>query len=220
MTIIPGPLSETLDELQAALNLIHTFQPPVRVVQVDIVDGEFADNITLEPGALHFVENYGMQFDLHLMTVEPIDFLGEVQKLKSLRRVIAQVERMDSIGDFITTVKEDLGVEAGISLDLYTQLETVGDDILDSLDQLSVVQVMGNQAGIQGQPLSPVALETLKKVVQYRERHGLNFAIAVDIGMNAQTVAQVMALGATEAVVGSYLQGPDAAAHWTELTKL
>lgn len=220
MTIIPGPLSETIEEFQAAVNTIQTFKPPVKIVQVDIVDGEYADTITFEPGALYAVESTGIVFDLHLMTQEPIDFLGEVHKLPTLRRVIAQVERMDSVTDFLTAVREDLGVEAGISLDLYTQLETVGDDVLDALDQVSVVQVMGNKAGFQGQKLHPLALQTLQQVVEYRSRHNLTFDISVDIGMNAETIPQVKALGATEVVVGSYLQGPDAAKHWQELVAL
>jgi pentose-5-phosphate-3-epimerase len=217
MIIIPGPLSETVGELQASLDLIRTFKPPAKVVQIDIVDGEYADTITIEPAVLRDIEDYGFQFDLHLMTVEPIDFVGEVQGLKSLRRVIAQVERMSSVHEFVTIVKEDLGVDVGFALDLYTKIDSVGDDVLDALDQVSVVQIMGNQSGTQGQDLSPIALDTLRQVVEYRNHHGLNFAVAVDIGMNNITIPQVREIGATEVVVGSYVQGPEAAAHWQQL---
>lgn len=224
--IIPGPLSETTAELQQKLDVIRRFTNPPQVIQVDIVDGEFADTLTFEPSGLREVDTQGFHIDLHLMTIEPAQFLTELFDLPqtNIRRVIGQVEKMGSIGEFISQVQEDLGKEAGLSLDLYTQLEAFQSDddeeIIDYLDQVAVIQVMGNKAGEQGQSLHPTALETLQKVVAYKKRHNLSFAVSFDIGMNPETIPQVLALGATEVVVGSYLQGPDAAAHWEELKAL
>ncbi len=217
MQIIPAILSETLDEVQSEFSRFRTFIPQPKVIQVDIIDGEYADNITIEPGMLREIETYGAKFDLHLMTNDPIQYLYELRSLPNLRRVIAQVERMDSAQEFVTEVQEEIGAQVGISLDLYTKISSVGDDVLDILDQVDVVQVMANKAGMQGQSVSDIALETLKEVVEYRQHHNLSFAVAVDIGMNEETIAQVQKLGATEAVTGSYLQGPEAQERWKKL---
>lgn len=222
MIIIPSITPEKSSnptEVQAELDRFAQFHPRPQVIHQDIVDGEFADMITIEPSMLRGIDTTGWQIDLHLMTQEPIDFLGELQGVPNIRRIIAQVERMHSVPEFIDIVTEDLGAEVGLALDLFTSFEDLQEEISDLLDQVSVVQVMGNQAGVQGQEIHPASFETLRAVAEYKAHHDLGFEIAFDIGMNSETMKQVEQLGATEVVMGSYLYGVEGAQRWAELNK-
>lgn len=217
MTITPAILTDSLQTLQSEVDRFLQLTPQPTAVQIDIIDGEFADNLTVEAGALHQVEFQKLAVDVHLITIEPGNVLPELKNLPNLRSVVAQVERMSSIPEFVAAAKEDLGCQVGLSLDLYTKIEDLEEELEEVQRDISLIQVMGNKAGVQGQELHATALQTLKEVLDYRRKHGLSWEVSVDIGMNAQTIPQVAQLGATEAVVGSYLQGAAAQKHWQQL---
>ncbi len=69
---------------------------------------------------------------------------------------------------------------------------------------------MGNQAGEQGLPLHPRALETLREVQQFAEKHKHQWEIICDIGVNRDTLDSVRKAGATGvAVVSALWKAPD-----------
>lgn len=217
MQLIPAILTDSLNEAQADLDRYARFSPQPKVVQVDIIDGEYADNLTIEAGALQTLDSHGLQVDVHFLVIEPTFFLGELENNRNIRRVIAQIEKMSDVTGFLQIVTEDLGAAAGLSLDLYTPFAALEPDWLD---QLAVVQVLGGQGGFQGQEFHPSALTVVQEAREYRDRHGLSYEISVDIGMNPDTIQQVLNAGATECVIGSYLHGEVGASRWTALSKV
>ncbi|MCD8484932.1 hypothetical protein LRY65_03625 [Candidatus Woesebacteria bacterium] len=214
MKFVPAILDDSPQFVQEELDRFATFQPQPERCQLDIIDGQFADNLTVEPGLVHSLETHGIKLDLHFMVVEPLEWLREIRDSQTVDTVIAQVERMTSIPAFIDEVKNGLHFRVGLSLDLYTPFSTLSPEVLSHID---TVQIMGNRAGFQGQSLHSTALKSIQSAAQAKAEHGYSYDISVDIGMNPETIPEVESAGATVAVVGSYFAGAEGAEHWSNL---
>lgn len=206
MNIYPAILTESFSiaEEQVAqvvhLDTIHT-------VQIDIIDGEFVDNLTISAIDLIGTNFENLSIDFHLMVIEPVDFIYECRQIENVRNVIGQIERMSSQLEFIDEVKRQ-GMQAGLSLDLYTPVESIHKN---SWEKLHFINIMGNVAGHQGEPFKgQMVLDKIKEVVAIKKQRNLvNLEVAVDIGVNEDTIGQIAKAGATGVSVGSLLWKSD-----------
>lgn len=219
MQVYPSLLTDDEATFKHQLELVKGW-PQISVVQVDVVDGLYADNLSLNPIDLTVFEFADKKIDFHLMSVEPVEELVELKNLKDhlpIRSVMAQVEKMSSQAEFIQSVKAE-GWQVGLSLNLYTPLEAIDDQSWPELDQ---VQLMGIRAGFQGQEFNPAVLAEVERVVSWREQHHLNFEIIVDGGVKLDTVALLKKVGVDSVAVGSGLwQAPDPTQALAEFIKL
>ena len=202
MTVYPAILTGDTNQAQAQIDLAKKLG--VSGVQLDVIDGFYADNLTITPKDCTALDFGKLSLDFHLMVDEPMDYLHELISVKSqlpVRAVIAQVEKMSHQQDFLEEAKRH-GFLAGLSLDLFTPLEQLESE---SLDGLNVLQVMGVRAGFQGQEFNPQALEVVKRAVVLRERLKLNFAVLVDGGVKLENATSIKQAGADAVVVGSAL---------------
>ncbi len=213
--IIPGILTDQLASARQQLDQLAKLTPRPEVVQIDIVDGEFADELTIDPSSLSELDRHNLSLDLHLMCVEPIYSVEEMAGLSGIRSVIGQVERMSSQREFLESVRQNHWL-AGLSLNLYTPLEAVEEEVWEMVD---ILQIMGGEAGSQGQKFHPSALAVIQEAVQRREELAFDFRIMVDIGLQPETIALAQAAGADDFVVGSYLT-ENVDQHWQELQKI
>lgn len=201
INIYPSLLSDQLSELQSqAAKIID--QNPDSTVQIDIIDGKFAENLTCTPSDLADLDLGDLELDFHLMTEEPMDFVHELIDIKSqlrIRAVIGQVERMSSQNFFLKEVEQQQWLP-GLSLDLFTPVEAIDDD---SWEMIKVIQVMGVEAGFQGQDFHPSALNVLKEVKSKCLQHEVE--LIVDGGVNFETISSIIKAGADSVVVGSVL---------------
>lgn len=203
MQIYPAILTDSLQTAQQQLDLVKE-SGLFETVQVDIIDGYFADAITLTPADLAECDWGELTVDIHLMTVDPLDFVHELIEFKQqipIRSVITQVEKLSAQAAFITEVQHQ-DWQVGFSLDLYNTLEAIEPELLPKLD---IVQVMGNFAGSQGLPLHERALVTVREVSTMHSDRGYEWEVLCDIGVNPATIASIAAAGATGAAVGSAL---------------
>lgn len=210
--IYPALLSDQLADLQSQILKIIDMDTDGgsgsnsshvdRVVQIDIIDGKFADNLTCTPTDL-LGFNFGeLKIDFHLMTEDPMDYVHELIDVKSVlpvRAVIGQVERMTSQAYFLEEVRQQQWLP-GLSLDLFTPVEAIDED---SWESLKVVQVMGVAAGFQGQRLQTSALQVIVELRPLCTQHGVE--LIVDGGINLETVSAVIRAGADSVAVGSSL---------------
>jgi ribulose-phosphate 3-epimerase len=213
--IYPAILSDSPEFVQSELERFSRLNPRPQAVQIDIIDGQFTDNITIETGVVNELTTFGIPIDLHLMTVEPIEQLEEIWGNRQIRTIIAQIERMSSVTQFVSAVGEG-GWHAGLSLDLYTPVETLADE---NLDGITVVQVMGGEAGVQHQELDQRVLQKISELAEWRVEVEAKFAIFVDIGVTEETASLLYKAGADGLMSGSYLQGAQTQAHWETLQK-
>jgi len=202
-SVYPSILSDSLHQVQEQLDRLLEVQQEIQTVQVDIIDGQFADNLTITPIDLLDVNTHDFSIDFHLMVDEPIDYVFECKQVEHTRAVIAQIERMTSQSEYIQECLA-VGVLPGLSLDLYTPVESIGED---SWDELKVIQVMGNKSGIQGQEFAgEVVLEKIRTLSEFKKQRELQYLeIIVDIGVNDRQIHELVKAGATGGAPGSYL---------------
>lgn len=213
---LPAVLTDSPAFAQSHIDTIASWQPRAAAIHVDIIDGEFADNLTLDTADLELLNWHDFPIDLHLMTVEPIQFLFGLEDslpLKNIRQVIGHVERMSSQLEFIQEVRAH-GWQASLALDLYTPAEAIDAEVLPHLDS---VYIMGGRAGQQGQQFHELAITTVKELLARRAETNAAFEIGVDIGMNATTIPLAIAAGATQVAIGSYLNGDGGSENWAQL---
>jgi ribulose-phosphate 3-epimerase len=202
MKLSPAILTDSMTTLIEELESVKQ-STQIDRVHVDIIDGQFADNLTLTPLDLTVVDFGQLGLDLHLMVEEPMDVVFEceaVHEYLPIRRLIGQVERMSSQADFIHEVKQN-NWQAGLALDIYTPIDAIDESSWEDID---VLLLMGIEAGYQGQIFNVHALEKIKEVLHHSDQ-ARKVPIILDGGVKANNVGRILQAGATEVTVGSFL---------------
>lgn len=202
MNIFPALLSDSRLEIQNQLDQLAEASSDIETVQLDIIDGKFADNLTISPSDMPDIDWHDFSVDLHLMTEEPLDYVYElidVHEQLSIRAVIGQVERMSNPTHFLEDVEKN-GWLPGVSLDIFTPIDTLD---ADSLRFIKVIQVMGIEAGAQGKQFNPLALDKIRQLALPCKNLGIE--LIVDGGVNGKTITTILNAGATGVAVGSAL---------------
>lgn len=198
MNLYPSILTPSTEEYQQQLSFVMDSQV-VKVIQVDIVDGIFTDNLTLTPLDLINIDHGDLEIDFHLMTEEPMDYVQELISIKDhlpIRSVIAQIERMSSPQSYLEEVKVQ-GWKAGFSLDLYTPVSAIDIDCWEDLD---IVQLMTIESGFQGQEFNHRAFEKLTEIYQHTQSE---IEIIIDGGVKADLLPFLNEKQVGGATVGS-----------------
>ncbi len=165
-------------------------------IHVDVMDGRFVPNITMGPVILEAVRrSTQLPLDVHLMIVEPDHLLSAFAKAGATR-ISVHWEACPNLHRTLQTIKE-LGCAAGVAINPHTPASFIS-EILSMLD---VILVMTVNPGFGGQTFLP---ETLPKIRALREMVGeRSIDIAVDGGINAETIPAVIEAGADLLIVGS-----------------
>ena len=96
MKIIPAILTGSASTAERQLSEVAT-DGRLELVQLDVIDGWFADNLTLTPVDYSQISFASLEAEFHLMTEEPLDYVFELLEYQHqipVRSVIGQVERM------------------------------------------------------------------------------------------------------------------------------
>lgn len=196
MKVIPSILTSSEKEL---FEIIRRCYGVVERVSVDIIDGKFKDNRTINPVSLSGMEDYP-KIDYHLMVDEPLGWIEKCIKGKA-DRIIGHVERMSDKDMFIGRVA-GFGKGAGLAWDLETPVENVNLEIFKKID---LVLVMCVPSGFGGQKFQVKAFDKIKKLSYIRKRVSGDFLIHADGGINCDNIKKVSDLGADEVSVGRRL---------------
>jgi len=189
--IIPAILSGSLEDLLEKCTRVNRV---VGRVQVDIVGRAFSADPSVGVGALDQV-TIDVALDVQLMVREPISFLNRCD-LAGVDRVFGHVEYMHDQQAFIEYAST-LGMRVGLAVDLPTPVVSI-EEVLADLD---AVLLMAVPAGRSGQPFDGRVLQKIAQVKALRP----DLAICVDGGITPDTIRPLVAAGATEFAVGSFL---------------
>lgn len=196
LEIIPSILSSDPNEARSLLSLC---QGNVARAHIDIIDGIFANNKTVDPLVFRDVDT-SVLLDYHLMVKEPINWI-EKCITSHAERIIGQVEMMDNQTKFIETCIEN-GVKSGLALDLPTQVSALSLDVLSKVD---VVLVMSVRAGFGGQEFDESSLPKIEELAEIRDREGFSYKICDDGGVTMDTIALTRGEGIDEVAIGRRL---------------
>lgn len=171
---------------------------------LDVMDGLFVKNQTVDYTYLEQLKMSSvLLFDVHLMVQHPTKVIKKYAKAgANILTIHYEAFANDKL--FIKTLKKirKLDMMAGIAIDLDTKEETIE----PFLKYCDLVLVMAVKAGKGGQKFNEDALKKIKKIRKLYP----NILIEVDGGINAETGAKCVKVGADILVSGSYIYNNDA----------
>ena len=210
MKIAPSILSADFAELKTEVKRVAN----APYLHIDIMDGQFVDNLTFGPNVVKALRPHSSQvFDCHLMVINPekyikafaqagADIIGvHIEATAHIHRVLSQINQA--------------GVKAEVVINPGTPVAAIK-EVLPLVDQVLVMTV---DPGFGGQAFLTETVSKVKELAQLRLQAGLQFEIEVDGGVNADTIKTVTAAGADVAVAGSFVFGSDDPAKQVALLK-
>jgi ribulose-phosphate 3-epimerase len=192
--IIPSILT---NDAQLAIDMLKQAEGVAKRVQIDIIDGVFADNKTIDPIVLQDIETT-INLDYHLMVKEPINWI-EKSIHAGGERIIGHVEMMSDPEAFIFKIHA-AGRVPGLGIDLDTPLIEVDEHLLA---EIGVVIVMSSKAGFGGQEFQQSVLEKIATLHEIRAKNGYQFKICDDGGVTLNWADDVRRKGTDEIAIGN-----------------
>lgn len=167
-------------------------------LHLDVMDGHFVDNISFGPQMIQTInEGNNIFLDVHLMISRPDHYLSRFLAAGA-DLITVHVEADHNVTNTLAEIRK-AGVLAGLALNPATPFEKV----LPYLDQIDLLLPMTVVPGFGGQTFMEDMMSKVEAAAAYREKHGLNFHIQVDGGVNASTAAIAGNAGANVMVAGS-----------------
>lgn len=178
--IVPAVLVKSKEEYLQRLGVIRQL---TNRFQLDIIDGEYVDNKTIE--LTEITRPNDLLMDVHLMVNEPKKYVEQAILLHA-NNIIIQLEGSPNPIKHLERIKKS-GLNAGLAINPETELKKIKQfaEILDH------VLIMGYPAGFAGQKLNTAVFEKLE------EARGLFPAaeIGLDGGVSDTTAKKVLQAG-------------------------
>lgn len=182
-----------------------------RLIQVDIVDGKFADTLTVGP---EIIAKYltSASLEAHLMVKHPLNYITDLVKIDYVSKIILPYEIEGNHHDYIYQVKNNLK-QVGLCINPSTPVEA----ILHLLDDLDMLLVLAVEPGRQGQAFKEEVLAKIRAV----KKVAPGLPVEIDGGLRFENVEKVKASGVDFIAAGSILyKAEDFFVAWEKLTKL
>ncbi len=171
-------------------------------IHVDVMDGHFVPNITIGPLVAEAVRGVTqLPMDVHLMIENPDAYLEAFARAGSTYLTV-HPEACHHLHRTIQAIK-GLGVKAGVALNPATPLSAV-EWVLEDVD---LVLVMSVNPGFGGQTFISSAIPKIRDLKSLVRSKNSDVLIAVDGGVNQDTIRSVSEAGADAFVAGSAIFG-------------
>jgi ribulose-phosphate 3-epimerase len=172
------------------------------LIHVDVMDGHFVPNLTIGPPVVKAIRRVAkVPLDVHLMITNPDQYLKAYIEAGA-STVSVHVEVLPHLHRTVAAINE-LGAKAGAALNPSTPVSALEDVAAD----LDVVLVMSVNPGFGGQRFIPHTIAKIHRVRELLDRTGSRAEIAVDGGIDLETIGPVVAAGATVLVAGQAVFG-------------
>jgi len=206
MQIVPAIIPYTKEQLEREIQRVSKF---AKLIQVDITDGIFVPTKTwpYNGNDLDFFDKLkneetgwpgweDVDIEIHLMIKNPEETVLDWIKT-GVNAVVAHIEATDNFQEVIDLCREKL-ISVGVAIKPSTDISRV----TPFVSQVDFIQCMGNDhLGEHGVSLDEKAISQIKELHRlYPER-----IIAIDIGVNEQTMDELISAGVSKFISGGVI---------------
>lgn len=208
--VIPAIIPDCFAYIEERVEKVKNY---VSLVQVDVVDGLFAPNVTWPynnvdiPQFRNLIDEEAglpqwelVDYEIDMMVADPHEKIDDWISAGA-KTLIIHIESTDKLDAIIERANER-GTDVAVAL----KPSTSNDVLAPYMDRITFIQCMGNdKISYNGVPFDE---SVLGKIRDIRERYG-DVTIGVDIGVNTDTAPQIVEAGATRVVSGSSIFNSD-----------
>jgi ribulose-phosphate 3-epimerase len=169
-------------------------------LHLDIMDGQFVDNISFGPGIVKTIRGLTeLPLDVHLMIERADHYVPRfIEAGASSITVHVEPEAKHEIGKTLRLIREG-GCRAGLTLNPETPFAFV-EPHLPNIDLLLIMTV---HPGFGGQTFEAEMMEKARRAQDLRSSLGLRYALEVDGGITPETARLSIENGADVIVAGT-----------------
>lgn len=197
--IAPSILAWDLGNLGRAVEI--SVEGRADQVHLDVIDGNFAPNITFGPGTVKALRRLtDLKFDTHLMIANPEGyvekFLDAGSDLLTFHAEVLNGRTFDALHGVVRA----RGKEVGLAIKPQTDLPGWAEERLDKVSTLIVMTV---NPGFSGQAMDMSVMPKLQRLSALVRERGLGTDVEVDGGVEPENVAEVVRRGGNVLVAGA-----------------
>ena len=194
--LAPSILSADFSRLGEEVKKIET--AGAHLIHVDVMDGHFVPNISYGATVMKSIcGKTQMPFDVHLMIENPDQYIGDFVT-EQTEYITVHQEACRHINRTLQHIRS-LDVKPGVAVNPGTPVSAL-EYVLEDAD---LILIMSVNPGFGGQKFIPSALRKAQELTVLKEKHGLNFRIEIDGGINLANAKTVIDAGVEILVAGS-----------------
>lgn len=203
MLVSPSILAADFLNLGHDIEMLNTSDADM--IHCDVMDGVFVPNISFGFPVIAQVGKMARKpLDVHLMIVEPQNYIGAVRDAGAAIMNVHQ-EACIHLDRTIQAIRQ-AGMKAAVTLNPSTPVGML-EDVIGDVD---MVLLMSVNPGFGGQKFIGNTIEKIKRLRVLISATGSKALIEVDGGVNPETAPQLALAGADILVAGSYVfKSPD-----------
>ena len=164
---------------------------------MDVMDGMFVSNKTMNFDELKDVLNNNKPLDIHLMVNDVKKYIDEYKVLKP-EFITFHYENDYDIMSLVMYLKQN-NIKVGLSIKPNTKVEV----LIPYLPFIDLVLVMSVEPGAGGQKFIEESTGKIDKLIELRKNNDYDYLIEVDGGINIDTIEKVKNVDI--AVIGNYI---------------
>lgn len=174
---------------------------------VDIMDGHYVPNLCFPVKIVgELKKKYpAIEVDVHLMVSDPMSYLPQLKE-NGADWVSFHMDATNFSRRILTTIR-DMEMKAGVVIN-PSQPTTVVEPVIQFVDYVVLMTV---EPGYPGQKFMPDSLPRVSELVSLRMKHGTEFLISIDGGVDYPNAIECVQRGADAYVTGIFtvFQQPD-----------
>jgi ribulose-phosphate 3-epimerase len=188
-------------DLGRLVSEIARVEPFADIYHIDVADGHFSPSLLFFPDLVATIRKQTSKpLHVHLMAQDDI-LRVQVEHFAEAGADLISIHAENGDVDGALARIEDLGLEAGLVLQLHTPVAAA----LPYLDRVRILTLLGTRIGVKGQRLDDTATPRLleARALLATRKNARRIVLAADGGIRGRTVPELRRAGAEMIVMGS-----------------